>query len=563
MTMREANNVGGKRRSPVRRILGIFGLGAVLISLGLVAVPTSSTAAPLPAIGLNDPGSDTPPEGSSDSEPVDVDAPDGGAGSAPEGSEDPSSDTPEEVEEQPETTADAIMPLSALAFGQVADPASWSERPATRLGGEDRYATAAAITRQAYPSTADTVIVATGELFSDSLSAAPLSAKLRAPLLPVARNEIPAAIKSELTRLMPSTIIIAGGPGSVSPQVESELRQYAASVVRLSGSDRYTTSVEIAKFGWPEGTQNVFVATGEGFADALSAGAAAAKLDAPVLLVPGSGAVLPQELQNGLSSLGATRAHIVGGPATVSPSIESAIGALAGAVTRYSGKDRYEVSANVSTAIFGGYADVYWANGLAFADALAGAAAAGARGSALLLVESGCVPSVVYAATDRLLPGEILILGGAGTLSDSVRNGNECMIRPSGISDSDWISAQALYGRVNQDRFERGLGALRVSDSRRGNPAQSWAAQIAQGQARSQASLSSAEPWVRYQVSAVTGATTSNRVQRSYDLLRSYRATGQWLYQPNAGVRGFVSVGYATSGSRSSAVLFFGAGLDG
>lgn len=548
-------------RSLIRHALGIVGIGVVLVLIGVVATPAIPAAATVTAVKPSNLTIGEAPEESPLTEEPGVSPPVGDAEPVQD-AESSSEETPDEIEGSPEAAPQTVMPLSTVIPGQVADAASWSERTTTRLAGADRYEAAASIVRHAYPSTADTVIVATGEIFSDSLSAAPLSAKLRAPLLPVAGNSIPTVIRAELTRLMPAKIIIAGGPGSVSSQVEAELRQYSTDVVRVFGSDRYTTSVEIAKFGWAEGSQNVFVATGVGFADALSAGAAAAKLDAPVLLVPGSDYALPQASRNELNRLGATRAHIVGGPATVSTSIESSLAAQVDSVIRYTGKDRYEVSANVSATVFGEHADVYWASGLAFPDALAGAAAAGARGSALVLVESGCVPSASYAATDKLLPGEILVLGGVGTLSDSVRNGNECMTRPNGISDSDWNAVQVLYAKVNQDRFEHGLGALRVGDSKRGNPAQLWAAQVARGHAQSQASLHSAEPWVRYQVSAVTGVT-SNRVQRTYDLLRSYEGTARWLYQPGGGVRGFLSVGYATNGGQSSAVFFFGAGLDG
>lgn len=454
------------------------------------------------------------------------------------------------------------LALSEVQPGGLVGAASWAERPATRLDGADRYEVAAAIVRHAYPTTADTVIVAMGDAFADSLSAAPLSAKLRAPLLPVGQSVIPDAIKVELARLKPTKIIIAGGPGSVSPLVESNLKQYAASITRISGEDRYSTSIEIVRFGWPSGAADVFLASGEGFADALSAGAAAAKRGGPVLLVQGSAASLGVGSAAELNRLGATRTYVVGGPASVSAGIESSLGVPGRSVIRYSGQDRYEVSANVTDATFSGAADVYWANGLAFADALAGAAVAGARGAALLLVRAECVPSPSYSATDRLIPGEILILGGSGSLHNSVRDGNECMSRAAGMSDSDWAGAQELYAKLNQDRFERGLGGLRVSDSTRGTPAQGWAVRLAGGKAENNQSLSAAEPWVRYQLSSVTRAS-SNRVQRSFDLLRSHQGASRWLYQPNAGARGFVSVGYATAAGQSAAVLFLGAGAAG
>lgn len=540
-------------RGSVNRSLWMLVLSALVLTVGGVAFPASATSNAYGA-EISPEESNTEGEVSPSPEPSD-----GSGTEIPPVEDDKESviEEPTEVTEDPELSPEQIMPLSAVLPSSIAPEASWSERPAVRLGGADRYETAVSITKQAYPSTADTVIIATGEIFSDSLSAAPLSAKLKAPLLPVAGTSIPASIKGELSRLRPNRIIIAGGPGSVSTSVENSLKQYSPNVVRIFGSDRYSTSVEIAKYGWQSGAKDAFMATGEGFADALSAGAAAAKLGGPVILVPGNDRSLPAATTNELSRLGVKKVHIVGGPASVSSQIESSMATSGRSVVRYGGSDRYAVSANVTNTLFDSHADAYWANGLAFADALSGAAAAGARGAALILVDSACVPSGSYSATDKLLPGSILILGGTGTLSDAVRNGNECMTRPSGVTDADWLAAQTLYAKINQERFDRNLGGLRVSDSTRGNPAQAWAAQVVKSKAQQNGSLSVTEPWVRYQVTAVTN-DSSNRVQRGYDLLRTYPASTRWFYQPNAGVRGFVSVGYSSYGGQSAAVMFIG-----
>lgn len=91
-------------------------------------------------------------------------------------------------------------------------------------------------------------------------------------------------------------------------------------------------------------------------------------------------------------------------------------------VTRYGGANRYEVAVNISRAKLANSSrmPVYIANGYAFADALAGAAAASKEGGALLLVEQNSIPDAVRIELERLSPDKVLIQGGAVTVSDKV-----------------------------------------------------------------------------------------------------------------------------------------------
>jgi len=64
----------------------------------------------------------------------------------------------------------------------------------------------------------------------------------------------------------------------------------------------------------------------------------------------------------------------------------------------------------------------YIATGLNFPDALAGAAVAGSQGAPILLVLPDSIPAATAAELARLQPGRIVILGGAGVVSDGVAN---------------------------------------------------------------------------------------------------------------------------------------------
>jgi putative cell wall-binding protein len=52
----------------------------------------------------------------------------------------------------------------------------------------------------------------------------------------------------------------------------------------MGGSDRYQTSVLIAQKGWPNGSDNVILAYGGNYPDALAGNALAGALNAPILL---------------------------------------------------------------------------------------------------------------------------------------------------------------------------------------------------------------------------------------------------------------------------------------
>jgi putative cell wall-binding protein len=70
-----------------------------------------------------------------------------------------------------------------------------------RWAGTDRYATAAAITRHAFPSDVSEVFIATGEDFPDALAGVVAAGVRGAPILLVQQNKVPSATKTELLRI--------------------------------------------------------------------------------------------------------------------------------------------------------------------------------------------------------------------------------------------------------------------------------------------------------------------------------------------------------------------------
>lgn len=156
----------------------------------------------------------------------------------------------------------------------------------TRLGGVDRYVTAVEVSKEAFPAGASTVFVATGTNFPDALAAAAAAAHRQGPILMSSPSSLPPSVETELRRLSPARVVLAGGTGALSAAVESRIREVlpAATVQRVGGTNRYETASLLANEF--ESTTGFYLASGTGFADALVAAAAAGHQGQPVLLTP-------------------------------------------------------------------------------------------------------------------------------------------------------------------------------------------------------------------------------------------------------------------------------------
>jgi|GEM_PF-414337 putative cell wall-binding protein len=194
----------------------------------------------------------------------------------------------------------------------------------------------------------------------------------------------------------------------------------ALAVDRIAGPDRYATAVAVAASAVPGVGGTVVVVNGDDPADALAAGPVAARLGpAPVLLVRRDS--VPSATATELARRAPTDVVVLGGPAAVSDAVVASLGAGGARVRRLAGADRFATAAAASAATFPATPPVaYVANGLAFADALAGSAAAALAGGPLLLVRADGVPAASADELMRLRPGRLLVLGGDAVVPTAV-----------------------------------------------------------------------------------------------------------------------------------------------
>ncbi|PFG41099.1 putative cell wall-binding protein [Georgenia soli] len=288
-----------------------------------------------------------------------------------------------------------------------------------RVDGADRFAVSAATSRANFAPGVAVAYVANGLTSADALTSAPVAAMKDAPVLLTQTGALPASIAGELARLQPRKIVVLGGTGAVSTNVEQQLARYAPTVTRVTGADRYAVSAAVSRENFGAGVAVAYIANGQTSADALSAAPVAGASSAPVLLTQAGG--LPAAIRTELARLKPRKIVVLGGTGAVSSTVQEDLARYAPAVERWSGQDRYAVSAAVSASSFAAGAPVvYVANGLTSVDALSGAPVAGMKGAPVLLTQPGALPASVLAELRRLDPRKVVILGGTGAVSSDV-----------------------------------------------------------------------------------------------------------------------------------------------
>ncbi|SER72539.1 Putative cell wall binding repeat 2 [Pedococcus cremeus] len=195
-----------------------------------------------------------------------------------------------------------------------------------------------------------------------------------------------------------------------------------ATAQRWSGADRYASSAAFSAKSYAAGVPVAYVASGLTFPDALSGAPIAGENGGPVLLTAPTS--IPSPIATELGRLKPGKIVVLGGTAAVSNTVKTALAkyATSGTVVRWAGADRYASSAKFSANSFApGVSVAYVANGLTFPDALSGAPIAGKTPGPVLLTGATSVPSVIATELARLKPSKIVVLGGTGAVSTTVR----------------------------------------------------------------------------------------------------------------------------------------------
>jgi putative cell wall-binding protein len=199
--------------------------------------------------------------------------------------------------ELPEITGDELERLEPEKVIVVGGPAAVDDavlaqiealldvKP-SRIAGATRYDTATAVA-SLFPAGGPIAFVANGVDFPDALAGGAAAAIAEAPLLLTPPDALPPATGDELARLAPAEVLALGGSSAISDAVVTSIDdRVPGGVRRLAGTDRYGTAAAIAADRVGDADE-VIVATGESFPDALAAAPLARANHAPILLTAG------------------------------------------------------------------------------------------------------------------------------------------------------------------------------------------------------------------------------------------------------------------------------------
>ncbi|WP_072312686.1 ExeM/NucH family extracellular endonuclease [Agrococcus sp. Marseille-P2731] len=305
----------------------------------------------------------------------------------------------------------------AVVIGLALEAAPPTETVVETYAGANRFETNAETSRATFAAGTD-VLLASGELFPDALAAGPAAASVDASLLLTRASVLPTATAEELERLQPSTVTIVGGAPSISPAVVAQVLDIVpgATVERIAGANRYQTAAELAERYFGDAT-TAFVASGQVFADAVSAsGTAAALGDIPVLLTPRDRS--DEATLEAFESLGIESATVLGGQPSVSDTALRAYRATGATVTRIAGSDRYATNAMLIDAYItpGDEQAIAVASGQNFPDALSASMVAGAHSAPVVLAVRSCVLLSVEEQIAKLAPTAVYNVGGLPSL---------------------------------------------------------------------------------------------------------------------------------------------------
>lgn len=219
---------------------------------------------------------------------------------------------------------------SALSGQVEADLRAAGVSQVERIAGSDRFDTSRRIAQQLGGPTAFLVEGANADPargWPDAVSTSALAALTESPILLTTRWTLPGPTADALAELPIERLTVVGGSGAVSSQVEGEAVAAMGSggSERLFGASRFATSALVAERSLTSGgsNQQLWVATGGNWPDALAAGPAAAATGGVFVLVPGGDLNTAPEVRDFVAANGAgAQVRIAGGIAAVSEQVE-------------------------------------------------------------------------------------------------------------------------------------------------------------------------------------------------------------------------------------------------
>jgi len=189
-----------------------------------------------------------------------------------------------------------------------------------RLAGEDRYDTALQVAQEI--GVTQGVFVTNGLTFADALSIGPIAAALEMPILLVPPDKLTPALTNFLSKNeIPTSYIVNGSELSYNV-----VNQFPNSEV-IYGYDPYERNINlINRFEASLELDNIYLATGQRFPDALAASALVQKGKNALVLLQGD--TIPYPVTSFMRSKHISKLTILGGTAVISDSTKLKLASL-------------------------------------------------------------------------------------------------------------------------------------------------------------------------------------------------------------------------------------------
>lgn len=191
-------------------------------------------------------------------------------------------------------------------------------------------------------------------------------------------------------------------------------------VERLAGDSRYNTAVAISKSGWSH-SDNVVLANGNNFPDALVGSSFAYLKDAPILITPSD--ALDNDIRAEIERLGAKTVYILGNNSSVSKAIENDLIQNYN-VIRIGGTEVFDTAVKIGDEIrkTNQFDTVAIATQGNFPDVLAIAPFSAKNTMPILFSEVGRLRTDTKEALQAWGVKNVVIAGGTGVVSSAVEN---------------------------------------------------------------------------------------------------------------------------------------------
>ncbi|MDO5754846.1 MAG: S8 family serine peptidase [Tissierellia bacterium] len=283
-----------------------------------------------------------------------------------------------------------------------------------RIAGKDRYETSRKISQQFFDRS-KYLYIASGSKFTDGLTMGALTKNKPGPLLLLGKD-LDEDTRAEIQRLQPEEIIIIGGQGSVSRDIEEKLRGICENIRRIHGSNRFATAKAIADE--LNGEKEIFLVNGYIDADAINIAGVASKYGRPVLLTDVD--QIPKQTMEYIEDHNIKTVRIIGGTNQINGEVEKILGDRNITTTRIAGKNRYETAAMVNGKYMGDAKEVFIANGIHTADALAISPVLSQKNGAIQISDANILPKAGEIYLKNAPLEEIIILGGRSSIDPKV-----------------------------------------------------------------------------------------------------------------------------------------------